>query len=864
MNRSFALLLMLLSCSVRLSAQLSEGGLPESMSIPSLKSTASLPQYKLKDVNRLALIEEDLKRPTPFRYAIFEDVNINLKHEGLKNILPGGGGTIWRLKIKSDSAFSIQLILRKFFIPVGAKLFVYNENLSQIAGAFTCNNMQQDSTFVIADIVGNTAIIEYFEPTGADFPGEIFIGSVGKAYKNIYELTSESDYVGINCPEGKDLQDIKHAACKITFRADSGSYLCSGALLNNARNDEIPYFLTASHCISTSVEASTMVAYFNYEREGCDGIALTARSVSGASLLSNSAASDYTLLRLSSKPPASYQPYYAGWDADDLPYDHVSGIHHPEGLPKKLAIDKDTISTNKDVIQWQGSTSSPAGTHWQLKFDVGKTAGGSSGSPLFNKKKQIIGQLHGGDNIYDLYGKFSYSWLHPGAKYKRLRVYLDPDSTGITSLNGHYPSSNPPDAFIAVPVSKICLQAPVTLTDYSVFGPYTRKWTITPSTYAFADGTGNSSANPVVKFLQPGQYSVKLTVSNTHGTDSMKLANAFDVGTTIDVGVGSHPAGESCFSNFDHFIAFATGATSYAWNVLPGSKDKVRLDQSSGDTVTVRLVQGFNTDSTVTVNILVTGTQGTCSDTAKLAYDLIRQANDSLKNAKLISYGKSVIYSNKCATIEAGEPVPPHYSCTTQYSWCDEYGNGLNIVEHSVWFKFVAAPQGHITISSSGFDDEIAIYDAASYNDILNNNYTILAANDDRSTTDFNPLLKAVPVTPGKTYWIQVDGSGGGLEGNFYLQLTALVVTDVPGTKESDFVVYPQPAGDVVYVKAGALHSKPVQISVYSLVGTLIQDETAIPSDDVLTINTKSWETGVYILKIGSGADSFVTRIVKY
>ena len=231
---------------------------------------------------------------------------------------------------------------------------------------------------------------------------------------------------------------------------------------------------------------------------------------------------------------------------------------------------------------------------------------------------------------------------------------------------------------------------------------------------------------------------------------------------------------------------------------------------------------------------------------------------------RLINYGKSIIYSNKCATVEADEPVPPHYSCTTQYSWCDEYGTGLNIVENSVWFKFVAAPQGHITISSSGFDNEMALYDAASYTDILNNNYTILAANDDRSTTDFNPLLKAVPVTPGKTYWIQVDGSGGGLEDNFYLQLTALVVTDVPGTTENGFVVYPQPATDVVYVKGNALHSAPVHISVYSLVGTLIDDETANPSDGILTINTKSWDKGVYILKIGSGADGFITRIVKY
>jgi hypothetical protein len=864
MNKSIPFLLLLLACSIRLSAQISEGGLPASMSLPDLKSTVNLPHYELKHMNSQALIEEDRKRPIPFRYAVFEKVNINLKLESRKDILPDKSGTIWRFKIESDSAYSIQLILRKFFIPMGAKLFVYNEKFLQIAGAFTFNNMQKDSTFVIADIIGNKAIIEYFEPAGAGFPGDVIIGAVGKAYKNIYELQSESDYIGVNCPEGKNLQDVKHAVCKITFRSDTSSYLCSGALLNNARNDEIPYFLTASHCISKSAEASTLVAYFNYEREGCNGIALTARTISGATLLTNSSSSDYTLLRLSAKPTASYQPFYAGWDVEDVPADHVSGVHHPEGFPKKLAIDNDTITTNTAVIQWQGNTSSPVATHWQVKFDVGKTAGGSSGSPLFNKKNQIIGQLHGGDNVYDLYGKFSYSWLHPGATYKRLRIYLDPDSTGITSLNGHFPSTNAPDAFFAVPFSEVCVHAPVKLTDYSAFGPYTRTWTVSPSTYTFANGTNNSSANPEVEFLQPGQYSIKLRVSNSHGADSMKLTSAIQAGTTINVGVNSLPSGESCFSKFNHFIAFANGASSYAWNLLPGSEDKISLDQNTGDTVSVRLVPGFRTDSTVTFKIMVTGSQGTCTDTANLSYKLNIQPNDSLKNATLITYGKSAIYSNKCATIEAGEPVPPHYSCTTQDSWCDEYGNGLNIVEHSVWFKFVAAPEGHITVSSSGFDNELALYDAASYTDILNNNYTILAANDDRSTTDFNPLLKAVPVTPGKTYWIQVDGSGGGLEGDFYLQLTALVVTDVPGTKENEFVVYPQPATDVVYVKGDALHSAPVHISIYSLVGTLIDDETANPSDGVLTINTKSWDKGVYILKIGSGTDEFITRVVKY
>jgi hypothetical protein len=863
MSRAVFLSLILLINLLQLSAQVSEGGVPNSASLKQLKAIATLPEYRLKDFDRSALIKEDMLHPSPYRYAIFDDVDIDLKKSGKRDTIPGEAGSIWRIKIESDSAYSIQVIFRKFIIPPGATLFLYNEGLSQIAGAFTCNNMQQDSTLVTADIIGNKAIIEYFEPRGAKFPGKVIIGSVAKGYKNIYQLKSGSSYININCPQGRDLQLPKHAVCKITFRSGISSYLCSGALINCVRQNGTPYFLTANHCINDSAEASTLVAYFNYENEGCTGNALTARTLSGATLVTTSPASDYSLLLLKTRPGKLYQPYYAGWDANEMATNHVSGIHHPEGLTKKLSIDNDTIVSNKNTIQWDVSSVSPIGTHWEVNFDEGHTAGGSSGSPLFNKQKRIIGQLHGGDATYDLYGKFSYSWIHTSGKYSTLKSYLDPDHTGTLSIDGYSPADNPPDAFIDVPVSLVCTQATVKLTDYSAFAPYTRRWTISPSTYAFAEGTSESSANPVIKFLKPGSYSVKLKISKSSGADSMMITNAFQAGKIIDVVINTLPARESCLCNFDHFIAWANGASAYLWNVQPGSADKVILNQNSGDTVMVKSVPGLYADSTLRVNIRVTGTQGTCTDTSVLTYTLIKQPNDSIRNAALIQYGKSATFSNKCATVEPGEPVPPHYSCTTQYSWCDEYGTGERIVENSVWFKFIAGETGYISISSSGFDDEIALYDANSYQDILNQNYSLMAANDDRSTTDYNPLIRTQKVTPGKTYWLQVDGSGGGTVGSFNLQLTDLIVTGLSPERENVLVVYPQPAKDLVYIKGDAL-SPFAHLSVYSTAGELIYRETVRPDKGSIALNVSDWLKGIYVVKIESNNQLFITRIVKY
>jgi hypothetical protein len=185
-------------------------------------------------------------------------------------------------------------------------------------------------------------------------------------------------------------------------------------------------------------------------------------------------------------------------------------------------------------------------------------------------------------------------------------------------------------------------------------------------------------------------------------------------------------------------------------------------------------------------------------------------------------------------------------------------------VEHSVWFKFIAGDLGYISISSSGIDDELALYEADSYPDILNQNYTLLAANDDRSSTDYNPMIRSQKVTTGKTYWLQVDGSGGGSEGNFSLQLTGLTVTGMDQEKENVLVVYPQPAKDLVFIKGYIPSPFPVHLSVFSATGKLVYDDKVLPDGGILRINVSSWEKGVYIARIESGQTVFMTRIIKY
>lgn len=272
-------------------------------------------------------------------------------------------------------------------------------------------------------------------------------------------------------------------------------------------------------------------------------------------------------------------------------------------------------------------------------------------------------------------------------------------------------------------------------------------------------------------------------------------------------------------------------------------------------------------DSTINVSISALGMNSSCSDSGVKTFTLLKQTNDNIENAIPIVEGNNGPFNNFCATIQNGEPVPPDISCTGQKSWCDEYGNGQNLVEHSVWFTYKAQENADISLFANGFDCEMAIYDAASYLDLINGNYTMIAANDDSSIDVSNPALFNVPVVAGKTYWIQVDGSGGGLEGTFSINISRLNTSNIPETGNiiiDNLIVYPQPASSQVNLENENLIGKNLDISVYSAMGKLVYNEQVDKNlNKILTLNTSNWMNGLYILKILADKKAYVAKIIK-
>nr|MDA3780626.1 T9SS type A sorting domain-containing protein [Bacteroidales bacterium] len=380
------------------------------------------------------------------RFAEMINVNINPLKDGVLKIFPNGD-KLWMLSIKSKKAYSLSVFFDIFNLPNGAKLFIYNPEKKHLSGAFTNRNNKKNMHLAIAPVKGDKIIIEYFEPKDVSFNGQINISKIGHDYKDLYSLFNKSVKgfgssgecnIDVNCDEGNRWKNEIRSVCKITYNG----WLCSGSLINNARNDGMPYFLTANHCIDNQADADAAIFYFDYENDTCNGIdEPSAITISGAELIATAPNGelDFSLLKLSVYPPSEYNPYYAGWNREKEHSLKSTSIHHPSGDVKKISKDFNAPEIG-DYGEGYAENS-----HWWIKdWEEGTTEGGSSGAPLFDENHRIIGNLTGGEascsyNYNDYFAMFGRSWNDYDAYSNQLKIWLDPYNTGITTLNGVEP-----------------------------------------------------------------------------------------------------------------------------------------------------------------------------------------------------------------------------------------------------------------------------------------------------------------------------------------------------------------------------------------------------------------------------------------
>ena len=454
-------------------------------------------EISMPSIDTQKLIEEDnsYRGQKPLRYGARSILDIDPNELG-DLYITDEGKRIWRLAIRSENAYNMRIFLDNFILSESARLFFYNESYEDIYGAYTINNNSIDNTFSSPLVKGEVIIIEYND--NADGPISFNISSIVHDYKNFYSMIDRDRNCGtnVNCDEASAYENQINSVAWL----DLGWGICSGGMVNNTNQDLTPYFLTADHCVDGS-NPNNYRFYFNYETSGCSGNSAQAGEYAYSSEIKSRSYGmdpDHALLLINDEIEEDWEVYYAGWNVTDISYDSFAtidvadgvGISHPSGAPKKISFSEGIAVTSN----WNGTNETTTGpTHWVIHWESGGTEGGSSGSPMFDSNKRVIGPLSGGPDVacessddYALYGRLSVAWE------MGVDDYLDPAGTGQRWINGTY-----------IPIVYGCMDD-----DADNYNPDA---TINDGTCEYTETVGDSS----IMFGQTTNNSIDIIISNS-------------------------------------------------------------------------------------------------------------------------------------------------------------------------------------------------------------------------------------------------------------------------------------------------------------------------------------------------------------
>lgn len=462
--------------------QISEGGLPTSFQADKFDNPDIFKQdyqvHELISPDMETVYQEDAvssEKGQAYRVGVNIPVSYSIMNSGSWLELPNGD-RLWRLGIHIPDAQALSLYFsEKVKIPQGGRLHAYNERHSQYVGAYTAST---PSFYAMEMIQGDLITLEYYMPAGSNALPVIEISEVAYYYRGVesgiaifrdgevisQDRTHGSCEVDAMCSEADNWSDQRRSAVRYTF-VDGGTFLCSGAVVNNTNKDCTPYILTANHCgePTSSTDINNHIWYFNYQRPTCTPgntghySGATSQTMSGGIFRASSSLGshpgtgsevdgcDFVLVELEDPIPTFYHAYYAGWNRASGGASSGVCFHHPAGDEKKIS----TYQTSLTNATYNGGWSN---AHWKVQWAAtdnghGVTEGGSSGSAILDQNGLIVGHLSGGASFcstpteYDLYGKFRNAWdLDGNTNASQLKPWLDPGGSDSTSIQGTYGS----------------------------------------------------------------------------------------------------------------------------------------------------------------------------------------------------------------------------------------------------------------------------------------------------------------------------------------------------------------------------------------------------------------------------------------
>lgn len=442
------------------------GQTPPSVPAPRWPASKSIAQtIMLPSLDAQQLIEEDNKSGTGekgvLRTGVFQSLPKPLRIDDTKSAagwqtLPDGA-RIWSATIVSPGAVGQRIEFARLTLPAGGYAIAYNTgDPNERYGPFTAIPAA-DEVLWSPTCFSESVTLEVVLPG----PGaaDVVVNRIAHIYRGLDELpwggpkAAGACNLDLACYD--DWLTVANGVGGLVSIDKVGTIFCTGTLIvDTDPSTQIPYVLTANHCVGNPIKASSTEVYWFYQRPSCGGaapdLATVPRTTGGADLLATSFANrpnwtgtDFSLLRLHNAPPAGAT--FVGWTT--VPPElgvQTTCIHHPNKDFKRITFGEYTNNADSCFV----GAVAPASKYFQSTWTDGTTEPGSSGSPLLHHDTQrIIGQLWGGYascsslTCPDYYGRFDVSfpmmaqYLNPGAAGRT--VQFAPTSYTVDEDHGH-------------------------------------------------------------------------------------------------------------------------------------------------------------------------------------------------------------------------------------------------------------------------------------------------------------------------------------------------------------------------------------------------------------------------------------------